>query len=237
MRPVIRGECPCEEDGSRRTYTDYSRARADLIKRLGQYCSYCKMNLDASLAVEHVLPKKPKDAAEIDNARALSWENFLLACTNCNSTKSQKECADDEIYWPDKANTFYYLTYKEGGLVSCRDALEEPSKSKIQATIDLVGLDRTPPDGGAEKDRRWKNRREAWDIAVESKQDLGESDSSAMRRQVVRTAVAQGYWSVWMTVFHDDTDILSKLIQGFVGTGADCFDPAGNYSAIETVRV
>jgi hypothetical protein len=138
---------------------------------------------------------------------------------------------------PTKQTPFYYLTYKEGGLVSCRDALEEPSKSKIQATIDLVGLDRTPPDGGAEKDRRWKNRREAWDIAVESKQDLGESDSSAMRRQVVRTAVAQGYWSVWMTVFHDDTDILSKLIQGFVGTGADCFDPAGNYSAIETVRV
>lgn len=237
MRPVIRGGCPCEGDGSQRTYTAYSQARSDLIDRLGQYCSYCEMRLDSSLAVEHVLPKTPKGAAEIDDARALSWENFLLACTNCNSTKDQKEHAEDEIYWPDKVNTFYYLTYKEGGLVSCRDGLDEHSSSRIQTTIDLVGLDRTPPDGGAASDRRWKNRRETWEIAVQSKQDLEGADTPGMRRQIIRAAGGYGYWSVWMTVFHDDADILSRLILGFAGTGADCFNPEENYSAIETVRV
>jgi hypothetical protein len=45
------------------------------------------MRLEASLAVEHVLPKKPEGVTEIIKSRELDWENFLLACTNCNSTK------------------------------------------------------------------------------------------------------------------------------------------------------
>lgn len=236
MRPVNKGVCPQNEDGTERAYLAYRNARGDLIARLGQYCSYCEMGLDSALAVEHVLPKRPEGAAQDDQARALSWENFLLACPNCNSIKGQQELGDDQIYWPDKANTFYYLTYKEGGLVCCKDGIGEPSKRKIQAMIDLVGLDRTPPDGGAESDRRWKNRREVWDIAEASKLDLAGYDCAAMRRQIVRTATGMGYWSVWMTVFHDDPNILSCLIREFAGTGADCFDSRANYGAIETFR-
>ena len=39
MRPVDRGECPIEDDGSLRTYSTYAKARRDLIDRMGQYCS------------------------------------------------------------------------------------------------------------------------------------------------------------------------------------------------------
>lgn len=62
----------------------YGRARGDLIANIGQYCSYCEIPLAASLAVEHMLPK-----AEFPLA-ALSWTNFLLACSKCNSYKNAK---------------------------------------------------------------------------------------------------------------------------------------------------
>lgn len=236
MRPVIKGDCPREEDGSERTYTSYVNARGDLISRIGEYCSYCEMELDASLAVEHVLPKVPKGQKAVDEIRALSWDNFLLACPNCNSTKKQKEPEDDAVFWPDKANTFYYLSYREGGIVTFNPKISAESKKRIEATIELVGLDKTPEDGGAESDRRWKNRREAWDIAAMAKHDLATDDTPLLRKWIVKNAVSKGYWSVWMTIFHDDADMRSRLIQAFVGTGADCFDPDHSFCAVEFVR-
>lgn len=62
----------------------YKSARYDLIKNIGQYCSYCEMPLAASLAVEHKLPK------QWFPFQSLNWENFLLACPICNSNKNAK---------------------------------------------------------------------------------------------------------------------------------------------------
>ena len=58
MRPVERGPHPTNSKGERVVYREYAEARGELIKRLGgEYCSFCEMHLDASLAVEHVQPK------------------------------------------------------------------------------------------------------------------------------------------------------------------------------------
>ena len=69
----------------------YQTARADLITNLGQYCSYCEMPLAASLAVEHMLPKKDFPAL------AVTWRNFLLACPVRNSIKSKKPSWEDAV--------------------------------------------------------------------------------------------------------------------------------------------
>ncbi|HYL44654.1 MAG TPA: hypothetical protein VEU97_14820 [Ktedonobacteraceae bacterium] len=69
----------------------YVLARRDLIKNIGQYCSYCEMPLGAALAVEHTLPKEWFPRASIE------WANFLLACPICNSIKSQKPSLDDGV--------------------------------------------------------------------------------------------------------------------------------------------
>ena len=90
MRPVQRGACPQDADGNDVAFTEYMQARRALIERLGECCSYCEMQLDASLAVEHVQPKKPPGAAAALPERELAWGNFLLGCTNCNSIKSFK---------------------------------------------------------------------------------------------------------------------------------------------------
>ena len=224
MRPVNRGACPTDGDGNDILYPDYAKARGELITRMGQYCSYCEMKLDTDLAVEHILPKKPPGHAVDIVERVRDWNNFLLACRNCNSTKGSEDIALPDYFWPHLDNTTRALSYSIGGVVRVNSQLPPALKAKAELTITLTGLDKTPSNDPAMTDRRLLNRRETWDIAVESKQDLIDSPSDGMKRQIVRTAKAQGYWSVWMTVFEGDADMRQRLINAMPGTAQDCFD-------------
>jgi uncharacterized protein (TIGR02646 family) len=224
MRPVDRGNTPLDLAGQPKIYRRYQQARDDLIDRLGEYCCYCGMELDSSLAVEHVKPKKLHPDLE------LSWENFLLGCTNCNSIKGAKEVDLDDFYWPDRDNTMLAFEFLEGGVVRPHPDLTPQQRARAEATIKLTGLDRVPGNDPEAKDRRWRNRREAWDMAVESLNDLRQiedqqaSESPPVRRITARLAYANGFWSVWMTVFRDDADMRQRLIEIFPGTCSDCFD-------------
>ena len=101
MRPIERGGCPVDNNQQKIVFSHYSDARGELIKRMGQYFSYCEMKLDASLAVEHVQPKKARGSNVVNQTLLLDWENFLLACTNCNSTKGNKPVVLTDYVWPD----------------------------------------------------------------------------------------------------------------------------------------
>lgn len=228
MRPVSRGDSPTELNGQDVVFSEYTQARGELINRIGERCSYCEMHLDASLAVEHVRPKKPPGAAQEIPERALSWHNFLLACTNCNSTKGDTDVVLEDYIWPDRDNTFMALTYSEGGLV---DAAQGHYEAQARNTIKLVGLDKTP-DRSEASDRRWLNRREAWEIAQESLRDLIENDTPALRRQIIRTVKGSAYWSIWMTVFNNYPDMLREMINAIPGTAAVCFDATNGYAPI-----
>lgn len=233
MRPVIRGTCPTQDDGTDVVFNAYPMARGKLIERLGECCSYCEVHLDTSLAVEHVQPKKPPGAVANDPIRELCWDNFLLACTNCNSTKDNVDVVLDDYLWPDRDNTFLALTYKPGGLV---EAAPGHNNIRAERTINLVGLHKKPSDREQEttaSDRRWNNRREAWDIAIESKQNLAQLNHPVMRAQIVLQI--QGFWSVWMTVFRDDPDMLERILAHIPGTATHCFDATNGYEAISRV--
>ncbi len=227
MRPVTRGPHPVDEAGHKIKFKKYLYARGELILRFGQYCSYCEMKLDSALHVEHVQPKKPPGVEENIADRELVWHNFLLACSNCNSTKGNTDVELTSYYWPDSDNTFRALIYSEGGVISPAAFLDAEQKEKALNIIKLTGLDKQPVNDPADSDRRWRNRLETWDIATESKTDLSLVDSDAMRSQIIRTATGHGYWSIWMTVFRDDTDMLSRLIAAFPGTACDCFNGVG----------
>jgi uncharacterized protein (TIGR02646 family) len=232
MRPVNRGGWPTDLNGNDIKYKEYAKARGELINRLGEFCSYCEMHLDTSLAVEHVQPKKPDGATVVMVDRELDWNNFLLACTNCNSTKGNTDVLIDDYYWPDRDNTYRALQYSVGGIVEPAAHLSIDQKKLAEATIKLTGLDRCPLNDPEASDRRWKNRRETWDIAVRSKKNLLSCNQSEMREQIVLTAIGQGYWSVWMTVFKQDTDMLLRFIGALPGTCLQCFDAANQYSPI-----
>ena len=217
MRPIIKGEHP-SESGQPKLFKEYQEARGDLIDRLGQYCSYCEMKLDASLAVEHVQPKSLYPALERE------WNNFLLACTNCNSTKGTQDIILSDYYWPDEDNTFRAFTYLQGGLIRPNSRLNNKEKIKAEATLKLTGLDKPFINDPKVSDRRQFNRRETWDLAIRSLNHLHKNDTPEMRKQITFTATGHGYCSVWMTVFKDDPDMLKRFIEAFPGTCQDCFD-------------
>src|SRR4051794_33999120 len=99
MRPVNKGDPPKDASGNAVVFSEYKLARPHLIAVIGEYCSYCGMKLVSGLAVEHVLPKSKHPTLEN------SWENFLLACPNCNSTKGDEDINIEDYHWPDKHNT------------------------------------------------------------------------------------------------------------------------------------
>lgn len=41
-----------------------------------------------------------------------------------------------------------------------------------------------------------------------------------MRDRIIDTATSTGFWSIWMMVFQDDSDMRRRLINVFKGTSA-----------------
>lgn len=77
------------------------------------------------------------------------------------------------------------------------------------------------------KDRRWLHRKEAWRRAELVKRGLVVLDTPERRDEIAEMATEHGLFSVWMTVFRDDPDMLRRLIAKFPGTAIDCFDVDG----------
>ncbi|MBE2287417.1 MAG: HNH endonuclease [Prosthecobacter sp.] len=216
MRPVTRGLAP-------RTYRKYGDAIGDLEERLGIYCSYCERRLPASLAVEHVVPKSLVPELET------TWDNFLLGCTNCNSVKLNQPTNKRDFLWPDVDNTMRAYSYSPGGFVDVADGLTTTMSRKAKKLMDLVGLDRHEAEGRpapAPRDKRWQQRKDAWDAAVLAKARLAElNNAPAAMDLVLIAAEGFGFFSIWMTVFADHPAIKRALVQRFKGTADDCFDP------------
>ncbi|MCY1078373.1 HNH endonuclease [Archangium lansingense] len=192
--------------------------RSELIARLGEYCSFCESQLNASLAVEHILPKHRHPKHELD------WDNFLLACVNCNSTKGDKSIKPGSYYWPDRDNTARAFSYAEDGVVRPAPGLTDEQRKSAQRTIALTGLDKTPMTQLQASDRRWMHRLDAWGRAKNARACLAKDDSETTRQLIVDQATALGFWSIWMTVFASDLDMRRRLIAAFAGTPVDCFD-------------
>lgn len=224
MRPVRRGPSPKPHD-----FANYRDAFPELVLRLGLFCSYCERRIPTQLAVEHIQPQALPQYAALKGR----WENFLLACVNCNSTKSDKNIVLANALLPDRDNTFVAFTYAQDGTVGIDGALPPIAASQAQATLKLVGLDKaiaeaTDCNGTLVAIDRVAQRMETWLLALTSKDDLDtEPQSTALRRQIVRTAVESGFFSIWMAAFASDADMRGRLIDAFAGTrGSACFDPS-----------
>jgi hypothetical protein len=226
MRPVRRGPSPQTTD-----YQNYRDAFPDLVSRIGDYCSFCERRIPTNLAVEHIQPKDgPHGMPDLIGR----WDNFLLGCVNCNSTKGTKHVVLAGILLPDRENTFVAFDYSEDGSVAPVAGLPSGLRKIAQASLALTGLDKRPSPTMDANERqvaldRVSQRMEAWLQARDSRQDLEAAPNNlALRRQIARTARFCGYFSIWMKVFEDDASMRNLLIDAFVGTRAsECFDANG----------
>jgi uncharacterized protein (TIGR02646 family) len=218
MRPVERGLAP-------RNYQQYEEAIEDLTAQLGKYCSYCERYIPIGLAVEHVLPKSFHPELKT------TWTNFLLGCTNCNSVKGAQDIGIDDSLWPDRDNTLLAIVYTKGGFVTLSNGLNTVQKSKAQALLDLVGLQRHSAVIGtqpARRDRRWQDRDNAWELAEKCREDFEKLGQAAeAKKLVIEVANGRGFFSVWMTVFENYPEVKKELIKSFPGTARACFNRNG----------
>lgn len=215
MRPVTRGDAPS-------TYSKYQDAIGDLEDRLDRYCSYCERRFQISLAIEHVVPKS------LDGDRETDWNNFLLGCPNCNSVKGAKPTNETDFFWPDRDNTMLALTYRAGGLVEAKTTLPTDQRAKAENLINLVGLDRHPGQPAdkkpAERDKRYMDRELVWKLATSKREALARNNNEDFRVAIADIAKAEGFFSIWMSVFHDDADMRRRFVLALKGTAEDCFD-------------
>jgi uncharacterized protein (TIGR02646 family) len=212
VRPVDRGPAPSQP------FARYQDAKGPLIERLEEYCSYCETRVNAGLQVEHLLAKAANPVTLKD------WNNFLLSCVNCNSTKGTKSTiVQGAYYWPHLDNSARAFEYSEDGRVTPHRALSPQQQAVASATLALTGLDRVPPNASP-FDYRWFHRREAFEIAEEARRDLQTAATPVLREWIVTVATSVGHWSIWMTVFAADPYMRRRLISAFVGTSANCFN-------------
>lgn len=221
MRPVDKGMAPT-------TYSRYQDAGPDLQMRLGDYCSYCERQIETNLAVEHIQPKSHEPALRN------SWENFLLGCVNCNSSKGETPVNLSDYFWPDADNTLRAFEYVRGGLVRPTPTLSTALRAKAKTTIELIGLDKDPGNIGREPtsaDQRWLRRQQAWEKAEKCKDILADNDTTEVRELIIEVATGRGEFSIWWTVFAGDIDMQRRLQEAFVGTDCSCFDGNGSLVA------
>jgi hypothetical protein len=137
----------------------------------------------------------------------------------------------EEFLWPDRYNTALAYTYDYGVPKVHETLLEtvDPSGdilNKAQNLFELVKLDNQPKLG--EKDRRARQRNKVFTQARDSLADYLESKNEAMLRQIIRTAVSAGFFSVWMNVFRDEPEVLKALIDAFPGTVKTFYNENGS---------
>lgn len=219
MRPINRGGAP-------QVFTDYKDAKPFLADRLGTYCSFCERRIPTNLAVEHILPKDPAlGHAHLRN----DWNNFLLACVNCNSSKGTTVLTFANYILPDRDNSFVSFEYLDDGDVEAIG--DANTKAMAQNTLDMVSLNKCEHPSWNEKLQysaleRASQRVEAW---VTAKKVRGYFDNGQTNIEIIALlAAASGFFSIWMKAFNNRPEVRRALIEAFGATAEDCFDADTN---------
>jgi hypothetical protein len=178
------------------------------------------------IAVEHIQPKSLPQFGHLIN----EWTNFLLACVNCNSAKGDIAVDPANYYLPDRDNTFLAFSYLDDGRVQPNPALANPAQHAIaEDMIGLVALNRsshanwTDPGLPQAALERLGQRLAVWITARDSLADLQRNACDEVRSCIVRTALATGFFSIWMDVFAAHPNMRERFIAAFPGTARNCF--------------
>ncbi|MGK0269578.1 MAG: hypothetical protein ACI88H_000210 [Cocleimonas sp.] len=233
MRPVRKGSSPIDGDGDGDgdgDFNQYEDAKPELVSRLGLYCSYCERKIPTLLAVEHIEPKAGDFGQSHLEKR---WSNFLLACTNCNSCKGSKEVNFKRLLFPDRDNSYYSYLYRQDGTIALNPALSVRQQVMARNTLRLVGLDKPLQIYKDSNDEqvaldRSAQRMQAWANAQSAEEAIQQQPHNRLLKDMaVKLAVAEGFFSIWMSIFSTNNNMKKLLIKAFKGTeDSGCFDMA-----------
>lgn len=239
MRPVRRRASPQSSD-----YSDYRDAKVNLVSRISSgtingehavaYCSYCERVVTTNLAVEHIEPKGGDFGKPELKGR---WENFLLSCVNCNSTKKDKPVDLSKLFFPDRDNTFAAFSYQADGKILPSSSLTSDQQLIAQNTLELTGLEKKiavslDENGKQIAFERVSQRMHVWGCAELSlKRYLSSPTNTVLQDSIIDNMVLSGYFSVWMTVFKNHPEMKHRFIDAISGTReSGCFDPSTSAS-------
>lgn len=213
MRPVDKSVYTENQE----EYNPFGIAKPDLIKALGNFCSYCeRQGYSSALDVEHIHDKSNHPD------KKTFWSNFLIGCKNCNPIKGTKVVDFETMLFPDRDDTFSVFEYLESGYVKISSNCSASEKTKVKKLVDLIGLDRRPghPDYSW-KDERWQERKDCWELTNRylKKYQANKADIET----IVDLALNTGFWSIWMATFDGVNDVKTALINGFNGTNKSYF--------------
>ncbi|MBA4155334.1 retron system putative HNH endonuclease [Flavobacterium sp.] len=201
-------------------YKPHKGAKKHLEANLGGYCSYCEKPVtDEAMHVEHIRPKSVHANLKFE------WDNFLISCQRCNGpdNKGVKDVIVNNTHMPHLNNTYSSISYFEDGTVTVTPGLDSHETAKSRSLIELVGLDRIlGHPQHLEGDKRYERRKTIWEIAVKMKTNYIKVNSSLTPDFIALCASQMGFWSVWMKVFSDCSEVQNELILSFNGTFLDC---------------
>ena len=213
MRPIYKGSHPrTPEKNLVQVFTDWTKAIPILKARTGDYCHLCEMRITSAIEIEHILPKK-HFTSEKSN-----WDNFILACTHCNSSKSDNIPIGstnyaDHYYYPHLHNTF--LAFEYNPLNRCLPCPNNShlttatQRNKAQNLIDLYKLDKTSINSG-EIDNRYKHRLEALQKACARRVEF--AGGLCTIRNIIDMATSTGFLSVWLAIFDAVPSVKEALL-------------------------
>ncbi len=201
MRSLKRNPRPKVANGNLKQPKNYKDFLPDLKVNFGNYCCYCEVHC-RSVDIEHVAPKS------LEPMHACDWDNLLLACPKCNRDyKKNRNASRANYVWPDTSDTFSKYEYHADGSMTANSGDVD-----AQNTIDLMHLNPV----NETNDELCIMRREQWQIATDFLKDY-EHEKLGIDR-IVRNVKANGYWSVWMTVFKAHPEVTQKIADAFPGT-------------------
>lgn len=245
MRPIVKLD-KTDAAGNPTEFNPWTDAKPTLVDEIGCFCSYCeKYNSSSALEVEHICGKGCTDATgslKYDHLK-YRWNNFLLSCKNCNTIKSKKDIALTNPFLPHQNNLLHFITIGIGGTIQIKGGVSAADRIRVQAFLDLVGLDRDPshPDYSP-KDDRWDTRLAVYDLAKRQLQKYTSTTPSTDIENIVELAKAKGFFSVWYYQFwhHDEVidalingiTISGKLIKPFPGTHLSSFDSGNHFTTL-----
>lgn len=159
------------------------------------------------------------------------WSNFLLGCTNCNSTKGNQDVVLADLLLPDRDNTFLAYDYAADGSLTVAAGLAPPLRAQAAELLRLTGLDRTVATILDDNDRQIVVDRVSKRINVfaKAREVLAKLEKRPhdidFIETIVMLAAAEGCFSIWMKVFQGYPEVCQRLIDAHPGTrNSGCFD-------------